>query len=163
LCFAQASESTIIIVCDKTVFMDALKQFPDVEAKISRVAKYRKEKLEINLAQLKKEEPPTPNKAPRRMLKSTQYFYNVLLKSNKPVKKGKGVLPRRSVTPPKGISPINKEPQNDNLKSFKRLQEFLGALDLKKASKSVDTNQANTVNKAGEAFKRALKVFLLEE
>lgn len=146
-------------MCDKTVFLDALNEFPDVEAKISKVAKYRKDKLQTNLIQLSKEEPTSPNKVTRRMLKSTDYFYNVLLKTGKQTKKGKGAQGvRKSITPPKNVGSIPKE--SDNLKSFKRLQDFLGALDLKRTSQSAEVNQANTVAKAGETFKRVLKVFL---
>ena len=160
MCFAQACESTIIIVCDKTVFLEALKQFPDVENKITKVARYRKDKLQTNLAQLSKEEPASPNRVPRKMLKSTEYFYNVLLKTGKQSKKGKGGshIMKNSSSPPKGVSPISHKAQPDNLKSFKRLQDFLGALELKKTSQSADVNQASIVNKAGDAFKRSLKV-----
>jgi len=142
LCFAQASEPSVVIVCDKTVFLEALKDFPDVDAKIRKVARYRKEKLETNVKQLEGQNvsSPTFHKTSRKLLKSTDYFYNVLLKHGKTPKKSKtspmfnlsATLRKGQTTGKAGGSPTNK-----NISETKKPFNFSAALERSKPTKAM--------------------------
>jgi len=157
LCFAQASEPSVVIVCDKTVFLEALKDFPDVDAKIRKVARYRKEKLETNVKQLEGQQnvsSPTFHKASRKLLKSTDYFYNVLLKHGKTPKKNKNspmlnlsaTLRKGQTTGKAGGSPTNK-----NISETKKPFNFSAALERSKPTKAMTLKERILAQQAKES------------
>ena len=118
--------------------MEALKEFPDVEAKIQKVAKYRKEKMDNKFEQLNADSPAQTAEqnanvkgTKKPLLKSADYFFNVLIKTGKRLKKEQTPKEARSNNPlsvRNSKNPSDKSFQQDHLESFRKLQDFTGAI-----------------------------------
>lgn len=149
-----------------------MKEFPDVEEKIKKVAKYRKDKLTSSMSQLAEELATTDhtklNKKP--LYKSTDYFYNVLMNhGNKKAGRSFGLQPavnpsafRKSLF--SGITPQNKT--GDHLETFKKLQDFTGAIDSKRSDKNGtpkdETTPKGVLKKKSSLTPKAAEKFELE-
>ena len=114
-----------------------MKEFPDVEAKIQKVAKYRKEKMDNKFEQLNADDPAAAAEqnangkgTKKPLLRSADYFFNVLIKNGKRVKKEPSPKGARNNNPLslKTKGPSDKSLQQDHLESFKKLQDFTGAI-----------------------------------
>jgi len=146
------------------VFLEALKDFPDVDAKIRKVARYRKEKLETNVKQLATQNVSSPSfhsKANRKLLKSTDYFYNVLLKHTKTPKKNKSPMFDLSKSLRKGDTTKGGSPTNKSIYENKKPFDFSAALENSKSLRFALNNSNSSKNLVEDAIKpkpKTLKV-----
>jgi len=145
--------------------LEALKDFPDVDAKIRKVAKYRKEKLETNVKQLETQNaqnvssPSFHSKINRKLLKSTDYFYNVLLKHTKTPKKNKSPMFDLSNSLRKGATKGG-SPTNKSIYESKKPFDFSAALENSKSLRFAlnNSNSSKNLDDAIKAKPKTLKV-----
>lgn len=91
LSFCQAAEPTRLLACDKRVFLNALKKFPDVQKHMDKGMKVRTEKLDAKLSEIKNksysldvtQQDATGRNSNKKLLKSSVYFLNMLKNKSK--------------------------------------------------------------------------------
>jgi len=84
LSFCQATEATILLLCEREYFIEALQDFPLIEMQIKSIAQNRRQKLEEKIACLK-EKVETQGQEDefhqKKLLNSTKYLNKVVAKS----------------------------------------------------------------------------------
>ena len=86
--FCQATESTILLVCERASFLESLKDFPTIEMQIKRTLQTRKAKYDEKVALLREmaiskaeNEESDSYQQTRKLMNSTEYFNKVVVKN----------------------------------------------------------------------------------
>jgi len=83
--FCQATENTILLLCDREYFIEALQDFPTIEMQIKRTIQSRKYKFSDKMKQLQErletEEDQDAKNGKKKMLNSTEYLNKIVVKS----------------------------------------------------------------------------------
>ena len=86
--FCQATESTILLVCERASFLESLKDFPTIEMQIRRTLQTRKAKYDEKVALLREmaatraeNEESDSYQQTRKLMNSTEYFNKVVVKN----------------------------------------------------------------------------------
>jgi hypothetical protein len=80
MCFAKSEDVTILLCCEKSTFLEVLKDFPILETQIKHNSISRKEKFETRMKFLDKlDKPNSPDGQDHQILKSNEYLQKVIL------------------------------------------------------------------------------------
>ncbi len=167
--FCKAMEPTALFVCNKKIFLQAMKKYPKVEEHIKKSVQLRKEKF---MNKMKEFEVETQNQnkqqndsistvAGKKLLKSSDYFYAIVNQSNNRNKRfsslsvrDPGVLEEFLTKRPSESVPVT--PKAGGTKS--RIMDLIRNMDKDKLEKTdVDkTNKSSTATSKFENWTAAV-------
>lgn len=79
MCFCEAVDSTILLICDKNAFLEVLKDFPAMQKQLERSATTRKDKIKSIMEKMKNEQSPVEVDRRPKLLRSNEYLADIII------------------------------------------------------------------------------------